>query len=113
MSLPTGVLTDAPYGMPRNLVLEDLTGLRSYLDAVVTSVEAGYRKPHVAGFQMLAAALGVPVRNMIYVGNERKDIEGALSAGAVAVLIDRDQQGPNWDQDHTIDTMLDLRGILT
>jgi len=110
--IATGVLTDVPYGMPKEFVLEDLQDLTPYLNTVVTSVEAGYRKPHRAGFQLLAETLSIPISGLVYVGNEKKDIDGGLSAGAVVVLIDRDRQHPDWKQDYTIDTMLELNGIL-
>lgn len=102
--LRTGALTDAPYGMPRRFVQEDLagTGLEPHLDAWLTSVEVGHRKPHPAGFAALAKALGIEIAELCYVGNEEKDIRGAKSAGAKAILVDRERMAPDWGQNHTV-----------
>ena len=42
-----GVLTDVPYGMPRDFVLHDLAGagLTALIDVVLTSTDVGWRKP--------------------------------------------------------------------
>lgn len=73
--LRVGVLTDVPYGMPRRFVGRDLAPVAAWVDAVLTSVEVGRRKPHPDGFLLLAARLGVPPSELLYVGNE-KDIVG-------------------------------------
>ncbi|PTY07397.1 hypothetical protein DB347_08845 [Opitutaceae bacterium EW11] len=86
-----GVLTDVPYGMPRSFVDNDLreTGILSFVDVMLTSVDVGWRKPSPEGFRHLAAALDVRVDEMIYLGNELKDIAGANAAPMVSVLVDR------------------------
>lgn len=95
---PVGVLTDVPYGMPSELVSQDLrrAGVDDLVDTVLTSVDVGYRKPHPAGFEAVAAALGVTTGRLLYVGNERKDMEGALAVGAIAVLVDRADRRPDF-----------------
>jgi putative hydrolase of the HAD superfamily len=42
-----GIFTDVPYGMPRELVLEDVrdSGLSGLFDLLVTSTDIGWRKP--------------------------------------------------------------------
>lgn len=106
-----GVLTDVPYGMPRAFVEHDLAAadLRSRVDVLLTSVEVGWRKPEPAGFHALARKLDVSVDHLWFVGNEEKDIAGALAAGATAVLIDREGRAPEWGQHHTVG---DLRELL-
>jgi len=93
-----GVLTDVPYGMDRARVEADLVaaGLDGLITVLLTSVEVGRRKPPPAGFVRLAAELGVAVGDLLYVGNERKDIDGANAAGARSVLIDREHEQPSW-----------------
>lgn len=101
---PIGVLTDVPYGMPAEFVRQDLqrAGIDDLVDVVVTSVDVGYRKPHPAGFRAVAAALGVTAGRLLYVGNERKDMEGALAVDAAAVLVDRDDRRLDFGQRFTI-----------
>jgi putative hydrolase of the HAD superfamily len=54
-----GVLTDVPYGMDREFVLEDCRPIIDHVDVLLTSVDVGYRKPHVEGYMKLSALLGV------------------------------------------------------
>lgn len=112
--VPLGALTDVPYGMPRIFVQNDLrqSGLGPLLDVVLTSVDVGERKPASTGFHALAAALGVPIAALWYVGNEEKDIVGARTAGATAVLIDRENRQPCWGQAHTLRDLRELAEIL-
>lgn len=109
-----GVLTDVPYGMPRTFVERDLSngGLGSAVDVLLTSVEVGWRKPAIPGFHALATALGVAASELWYVGNEEKDIAGAITAGATAVLIDRENRHPRWGQAHTIHDLRELDAII-
>lgn len=106
-----GVLTDVPYGMPRDFVQRDLAAARveNLIDRWLTSVQVGWRKPEPAGFHALARALEIAPPDLWYVGNEEKDIVGARNAGCIAVLVDREDRRPNWGQRHTI---RDLREVL-
>lgn len=110
----TGVLTDVPYGMPRPFVQRDLdgAGLNALLDAVLTSVDVGWRKPESAGFRALALRLGVPIDWLWYVGNEEKDVIGARGAGAISVLIDREDRRPQWGQHYTLRSLRELPALL-
>lgn len=84
-----GLLTDVPYGMPDTFVDNDIVAIREYFDVILTSVDAGWRKPDPRGFLMLADRLGVKPEEMAYVGNEPKDVQGAKNAGMLAIRIDR------------------------
>jgi len=110
VGLKIGVLTDVPYGMPRAFVERDLdqSGLGDLKSVLLTSVETGYRKPASTGFIALAALLGVQPREMVYVGNESKDIAGANAAGMISVLIDRDGKRPDFGQRYTVTRLLDV-----
>lgn len=107
-----GVFTDSAYGMPRELVIEDIqtAGLEGFFHAVVTSVETGFRKPAAQTLQRVAQELDCTVRDMIYVGNEQKDIQAAKAAGCRSVLLDRADQRPSWGQDRTVKSLLELEG---
>ena len=98
LGVEVGVLTDVPYGMERTRVEADLAaaGIDGLVSVVLTSVEVGARKPAPVGFARLASDLGVEIGDLIYIGNEEKDIEGANGAGARSVLIDREELRPRW-----------------
>ena len=108
--IKVGVLTDVPYGMSRELVIKDLkqAGLYSMIDVLITSVEAGFRKPHLHGYKKLSNSLGVNITDLIYVGNEEKDIRGCNNAGGVSVLINRTNKILNYGQYRTINLLSDL-----
>lgn len=106
----TGVVTDVPYGMPGELVREDMTisGVMEWIDDLVTSFEVGLRKPDPAGLRLICGRLGSTPSEMTYVGNEKKDIEAALAFGCEAVLLDRNDDGPEWGQHRRICSLSEL-----
>lgn len=108
--LRIGVFTDVPYGMPRPLVDEDLrlSGISEEIDVVLTSREAGYRKPARQTLQVLADRLRARPEEMAYVGNERKDIQVALAFGCEAILLARSGVAPVWGQHRTIRSLSEL-----
>jgi putative hydrolase of the HAD superfamily len=113
--IPTGILTDVPYGMPRSFVERDIqrAGIAELFGVLLTSVEVGTRKPEPAGYRALANRLGVQPGAMMYVGNEPKDVIGARQAGAVAVLLDREKAGGDHGQQFTIETLADIGNIFS
>jgi FMN phosphatase YigB (HAD superfamily) len=56
-------------------------------DAVVTSVGCGWRKPHPAIFEATADAVGVPLAELVHVGDDARTDGGADRAGARSVLL--------------------------
>ncbi|HML48717.1 MAG TPA: HAD family hydrolase [Clostridia bacterium] len=106
--LRLGALTDVAYGMGRALALRDLREIEGLLDAVLTSVDVGYRKPHRAGFLRLARELGVAPDRMMYVGDEQKDIAGANALGIASVLIRREGDPPDWGQAFTVRSLREI-----
>lgn len=108
--LRIGVFTDVPYGMPRELVIQDLavTALTEFIDDLVTSRDAGFRKPAPDALRAVADRLSCAPNEMTYVGNERKDIDAARAFGCPAVLIDRERLCPAWGQDQTIRSLAEL-----
>jgi FMN phosphatase YigB (HAD superfamily) len=65
----------------------NLSGL---LDAVVSSAEIGIEKPHPRIFDEAVRRLRVPPECVVHVGDSpNDDVNGAISAGLKAVLIDR------------------------
>jgi haloacid dehalogenase superfamily, subfamily IA, variant 1 with third motif having Dx(3-4)D or Dx(3-4)E len=112
--IPTGILTDVPYGMPRSYVQRDLegAGISKLFDVVLTSVEVGVRKPEPAGYSELAKRLGVELNQMLYVGNEAKDVIGARQARVLSALLDRNGTGEDHGQNFTLSTLTNLYDIL-
>ncbi len=108
----TGVLTDVPYGMDREMVMLDLQAVLPFIDVVLTSVECGMRKPHTRGYTDLAAMLGVLPSHMVYVGNEQKDIEGANASGMYSVLVDRTGSCPPMGEKLKIESLSELPAAL-
>lgn len=99
---PVGVLSNCavPELVGRTLVRSDLS--RDDFDAVVTSVACGWRKPQPQAFQSIARALGVPVGELIHIGDTPEtdggiaDIGGRfLDVGDVSLA-----DVPNWLKTH-------------
>lgn len=107
-----GALTDVAYGMDNAFSLRDIAPIRHFFDAVLTSVDVGYRKPNAAGFLALLKALGVPPAQMIYVGDEQKDIVGANALGIHSVLIDRSGAFPDWGQEYAVQSLGDIPALI-
>lgn len=110
-----GYLTDVPYRQKRlsdessKLILEKLISISSIY---ISSVDVGYRKPAIHGFLELASRMNCKVGEIIYIGNEEKDIIGSKNAGMVSCLISRDNQGEQWGQDLTINSLYDIIRII-
>lgn len=56
-------------------------------DAVVASVDCGWRKPDRRAFAAVAEALNVPLTELVHVGDDPETDGGADAAGAHAVLL--------------------------
>lgn len=60
----------------------DLWGLKKYVDVMLGTEDVGALKPNPAPFMAMAAALGVPCENILYVGNNAEyDVRGAKACG--------------------------------
>ena len=108
----TGTLSDVPYGMDNEFAFADIAEVIGYIDIPFTSNDAGYRKPHPRGLEILAEKMKIVPTEMIFVGDERKDVECAVNAGAVAVLINRDEEEKDFGQDYTVRSLKELPDIL-
>ncbi len=110
--IKTGALTDVAYGMDSARALRDIAPIRALLSTAVTSADVGYRKPHPAGFRALLDALSVSPAEMLYVGDEPKDIEGANRLGIGSVLVCREGVAPDYGQGHTVRGLADVVGLV-
>ena len=106
------VLTDVATGMPDELHKSYFTELMPYFDMYVSSVSCGYRKPNPKGLQDIAEHFEITKNDMIYIGDEEKDINAAKRFGCKSVLIDRDRTGADLGQDFTVENLEKLFEIL-
>jgi len=85
---PVGVLSNCsvPGLVPRTLDRSALDPAR--FDAVVASVDVGWRKPDPRAFEAVADRLGVPSSDLVHVGDDPRTDGGATDAGARAVLLE-------------------------
>jgi FMN phosphatase YigB (HAD superfamily) len=61
---------------------------REEFDAIVSSVGCGWRKPHPAAFEAVAAALDRPVSELVHVGDSPGADGGIEDCGGRAILLD-------------------------
>jgi putative hydrolase of the HAD superfamily len=91
-------------------VLENLGWVR-YFDGIVASAKVGSEKPERAIFEGALRLAGLAERRdrVVHVGNDPvSDVEGAISAGIDAVLIDREG---DLESPEAVVTLPDLRGL--
>nr|MBP3598116.1 HAD-IA family hydrolase [Eubacterium sp.] len=65
----------------------------------------GYRKPCAEGLKILAKTMQISTKEMVFVGDEEKDILCAANAGVYSILINRDGGIKNFGQDQEIDSL--------
>ena len=98
--------------MDNSYALEDIKPLLKYIDVPFTSNDSGFRKPNGKGLEMIADKMNVLTSEMIFVGDEKKDVECAENAGAVAVLINRDKEEKHFGQNYVIGELKEVGEIL-
>jgi HAD superfamily hydrolase (TIGR01549 family) len=60
----------------------DRLGIETYLDAIVTSEEAGHEKPHPRMFELAMKKLAIQASSLCMIGDSwERDIQGALKMG--------------------------------
>src|ERR1700730_10947124 len=80
-----------------------LLGMASYIDAIVTSVDAGHLKPHPAVFEMAMNVADCPPQRCVFIGNrEENDIEPALALGMQTILVYPDDPKPASSRAHAV-----------
>lgn len=109
-SILTATLSDVPYGMDNEYALGDLGKLIEYIDLPYTSNDIGFRKPLGTGLIRIAEEFHIDPSELVFAGDEKKDIECAHNAGTKGILINRTDEDKDFGQDHTIN---DLSGLLS
>ena len=107
--IPTATLSDVAYGMDNIYALDDIRPLLRYIDLPWTSNDTGFRKPSGKGLLKIAAEWRLPVSDVAFVGDERKDMDCARNAGAAGILVNRTGEAKEYGQAFEIK---DLSGIL-
>jgi putative hydrolase of the HAD superfamily len=108
MGLPLYVVSN--WDMALEGVLDDLGWIR-YFDGIVASAKVGSEKPDRTIFEEALRRAGLAERRdrVLHVGNDPvSDVEGAVSSGIDAVLIDREG---GLEAREAIATLPDLRGL--
>ena len=80
-----------------------LLGMAEYVDAIVTSVDAGHLKPHPAVFKMAMRVAESPAERCVVIGNrEENDIAPALALGMRTILVYPDDPKPVSSRAHAV-----------
>jgi FMN phosphatase YigB (HAD superfamily) len=89
-------------------------GIAHFLDAVITSLDVGFRKPHPAFFEAAIEVAGCEARECVMIGNsEEKDIEPAIAHGMWAIRVAIEEPPPAHSSAQAIISRLDqTRDIL-
>lgn len=85
--IPTGILSNCSVPSLASRVLDASELDCGSFDAVVTSVDCGWRKPHPNAFEAVATRLDVPVEALLHVGDDPRTDGGAESAGARSTIV--------------------------
>ena len=101
-------LTDLPTAMPDEIFKKDITVLLKYLDLYVSSLTCGFRKPSKNGLIYIAKQFNVNVQDLVFVGDEEKDIKAAKNTGCVSILINRKNDKREYGQDISINSLNEL-----
>lgn len=108
----TATLSDVAYGEDNETALADIRAIAAYIDLPLTSRDVGWRKPDSRGLRYIAERFQMDAGELVFVGDEEKDVLCANGAGAVSVLIDRGGRRPDYGQMYTIPSMDGLQKIL-
>ncbi len=81
----TACLTDLPTAMPDELFKKHIPELLSELDLYMSSLTCGFRKPNKYGLAYIAEHFGLSIDEIIFIGDEEKDMETAKNAGCRGV----------------------------
>ncbi|HEY8890206.1 MAG TPA: HAD family hydrolase [Clostridium sp.] len=107
-----GILTDVPYGMGYEFVKKDIASISEYIDVVLSSVEVGFRKPEIKGYIDLVKCLHSNLDEMVFVGDEEKDILGANRIGMFSVFIDRNGSCKKYGENKRVSSLMELKEVL-
>jgi HAD superfamily hydrolase (TIGR01509 family) len=106
------VVTNSPWPAAVRRPDLDAMGLGDFVDAVVSSGDVGYRKPHALVFERALAALDSQPAEAVMVGDSlTNDVLGAQKLGITGVW-KRNGREPSPGADFTIDHLAELLELL-
>lgn len=105
-------LTDVATGMPDELHKSYFPELMPYFDLYVSSSSCRYRKPNIKGLTDIATYFNVKPNEIIFIGDERKDVQVAQDFGCISVYIDRYNNNRNFGQKYTVKNLNEFYDIL-
>ena len=95
------------------ITLSKEMGLNKIIDLSITSQDAGFTKPDIRIFQFALNQLNLQASDAVFIGDQiESDIIGAENAGLITVLIDRDENHPNFSRCTRITTLNKLTAEL-
>ena len=103
-----GTYTNVVSGMPDETHKSYFKELLPLFDIYVSSVSCGFRKPNPRGLEIIAEKFGLSPREMIFVGDEKKDPETARRFGCKSVLINRSCEKRAFGQDVEINGLREI-----
>ena len=106
------VYTDVAYGMEDDLSLKDIDAIDEYIELKLTSLNVGYRKPNKKAFEIMIEKFKCIPEEMLFIGDEEKDIKGAKSVGMKTALINRDEKQKDFMQDYTVSNLEEIINII-
>ena len=83
-----------------------------YFDLYVSSSSCRYRKPNIKGLADIATHFNVKPNEIIFIGDERKDVQVAQDFGCISVYIDRYNNNRNFGQKYTVKNLNEFYDIL-
>lgn len=105
-------LTDVATGMPDELHKSYFSELLPFFDMYVSSSNCGFRKPNPKGLADIANRFSLKSDEMLFVGDEQKDIKVAENFGCKSVLINRKNDDIDYNQTYTVTDLLQLLYII-
>lgn len=89
------------------------SGLHKYFDKMITSEEAGYKKPHKKMFEYALKSVHSKKKESIMIGDDLDaDIVGALNFGMDCVFFNPQKKNHDMHVTHEISSLKDLKDIL-
>lgn len=88
-------LTDVPSGMPDEYFKRGITDLLPLFDDYISSCSCGFRKPNPYGIDYLRTKYNLCYDEILFIGDEDKDLETAHQANCYFIRMDRQGSLPN------------------
>ena len=111
-NIKCAVYTDVAYGMDDEFSLNDVKDFEEYIDLKLTSRNVGFRKPNKKGFEIMLQKFDCKPNEIFFIGDEEKDIKGAKSVNMGAILINRNEEEKNFNQDYTVKNLKEVIDII-